>query len=122
VPPSRDWALRVRDIVGAAERIARYTAGMTQEQFARDEKTVEAVCFALVVIGEAASRVAEEDQARAPEIPWRKMRGMRNIAVHEYFGLDVETLWLTATRDVPALRPLLEELGARQDTARGPIR
>jgi predicted nucleotidyltransferase len=47
VPPSRGWALRVRDIVGAVDRISRYTAGMTQGQFARDEKTVEAVCFAL---------------------------------------------------------------------------
>jgi uncharacterized protein with HEPN domain len=87
VPPSRDWDLRIRDILGAVDRIGRYTAGMTQEQFARDEKTVEAVCFALVVIGEAASRVSEEDQARSLAIPWRKMRGMRNIAVHEYFGL-----------------------------------
>ena len=110
MPPDRDWSLRVRDIVGAIDRIARYTDGMTQEQFARDEKTVEAVCFALVVIGEAAARVSEEGQARAPEVPWRKMRGMRNVAVHEYFGLDVETLWLTATRDVPALRPLLRSL------------
>ncbi len=110
MPPDRGWALRVRDIVGAIDRIARYTAGMTQEQFAGDEKTVEAVCFALVVIGEASARVSEEEQARVPEIPWRKMRGMRNIAVHEYFGLDVQTLWLTATRDVPALKPLLERL------------
>jgi uncharacterized protein with HEPN domain len=110
VPPSRDWALRIRDISGAVDRIARYTAGLSLEEFARDEKTVEAVCFALVVIGEAASRVTEEDQASAPEVPWRKMRGMRNIAVHEYFGLDAETLWLTATRDVPALKPLLARL------------
>ena len=66
MPPSRDWPLRVRDVLAAVDRIARYTAGMTQEQFARDEKTVEAVCFALVVIGEAASHVSEEDQARAP--------------------------------------------------------
>lgn len=110
MPPDRDWPLRVRDILGAVDRIARYTAGMTQDQFAKEEKTLEAVCFALVVIGEAASRVSEEDQARAPLVPWRKMRGMRNIAVHEYFGLDVETLWLTATRDVPALKPLFERL------------
>lgn len=112
MPPDRDWPLRVKDILGAVDRIARYTAGMTFEQFARDEKTVEAVCFALVIIGEAAAKVDDEDQARAPEVPWRKMKGMRNIAVHEYFGLDVETVWLTATRAVPALKGPLERLGA----------
>jgi uncharacterized protein with HEPN domain len=71
VPPDRDFPLRVRDILGAVDRIARYTAGMAQEQFARDEKTVEAVCFALVVIGEAAARITDEDRARAPEVPWQ---------------------------------------------------
>ncbi len=92
MPPSRDWSLRVGDILGAVARIGRYTERLTLERFARDEKTIEAVCFALIVIGEAAARISEADQARAPEVPWRKMRAMRNIAAHEYFGLDVETL------------------------------
>lgn len=52
-------------------------------------------------------------QASAPEIPWRKMRGMRNLAAHEYFGIDVGTVWQTATSDVPPLKPLLEALLAR---------
>jgi len=109
VPP-RDWRLRIRDIVAAIQRIQRYTAGLTFELFQRDEKTVEAVCFALVVIGEAATHVPDAVQASAPGIPWRKMRGMRNIAAHEYFGLDIETVWQTATRDVPALEGQLEAL------------
>jgi len=107
VPP-RDWRLRVADILAAVDRIGRYVAGMSQEQFARDERTFEAVCFALVVIGEAANAVPDAVQAKAPKVPWRTMRGMRNIAAHEYFGIDVETVWLTATRDVPALRPRLQ--------------
>lgn len=75
--PRRDWQLRVADILAAAERIGRYTAGLQEEGFARDEKTVEAVCFALVVIGEAATHVPDSVQAGAPQIPWRKMKGMR---------------------------------------------
>ncbi len=55
--PHRDWRLRVADILAAVERIARYTAGLDRATFERDERTVEAVCFALVVIGEAASLV-----------------------------------------------------------------
>ena len=108
--PRRDWRLRVADILAAAERIARYTAALHESAFARDERTVEAVCFALVVIGEAATHVPDDVQAAAPQIPWRNMKGMRNIAAHEYFGIDVATVWQTATVDVPALRPLLERL------------
>jgi uncharacterized protein with HEPN domain len=109
VPP-RDWRLRIADILAAVERIHRYTAGLQEGGFARDEKTVEAVCFALVVIGEAVTHVPDDVKAMDPLIPWRKMKGMRNIAAHEYFGIDVTTVWLTATVDVPALKPLLEKL------------
>jgi len=109
----RDWRLRVRDVLAAVERIGRYTAGLDRAAFERDERTVEAVCFALVVIGEAASHVSDEVQATAPQIPWRKMKAMRNIAAHEYFGLDLATVWQTATVDVPALKPLVEALLAK---------
>ena len=108
--PRRNWRLRVADILAAIERLRRYTAGLQEASFARDEKTVEAVCFALVVIGEAASHVPDEIQVGAPEVPWRKMKGMRNIAAHEYFGIDTATVWQTATVDVPALKPFLDML------------
>lgn len=111
--PPRDWRPRVADLLAAVERIGRYTATLDLAAFSRDERTVEAVCFALVVIGEAAGHVPEDVQARAPGIPWKKMKGMRNIAAHEYFGLDLETIWHTATVDVPALKPLLDRLLGR---------
>ena len=111
--PRRDWRLRVSDILAAIERVGRYTAGQDQAGFVRDEKTVEAVCFALVVIGEAVGNVPEAIQKEAPQIPWRKMKGMRNIAAHEYFGLDLSTVWQTATVDVPALKPFLRALLAK---------
>lgn len=107
--PRRDWRLGVADILAAVERIGRYTAGLQEEAFVRDEKTVEAVCFALVVVGEAAAQ-SRRRPGRSTQIPWRKMKGMRNIAAHEYFGIDLSTVWQTATVDVPALRPLLEKL------------
>lgn len=53
------------------------------------------MCFALVVIGEAAGHVPDDIQASAPEIPWRKMRAMRTA--HEYFGIDVRWSGVTVT-------------------------
>ena len=111
--PPRDWRLRVQDILSATERIRDYTKTLTQESFAADEKTVEAVSFALLVIGEAASHVPKEVCERATDVPWAKMRGMRNVVAHEYFGIDRSVLWETATRDVPTivgpLRSLLDD-------------
>ena len=48
--------------------------------------------------------------AASPQIPWARMRGMRNLAVHEYFGIDVNVLWDTVTGNLPSLPPLLREL------------
>ncbi len=111
--PRRDWRLRVSDILASVDRIGRYTAGHSQASFSKDEKTVEAVCFALVVIGEAAAHVPDEVRTMDATIPWAKMKGMRNIAAHEYFGIDVATVWQTATVDVPALKPALAALLGR---------
>jgi uncharacterized protein with HEPN domain len=111
VPP-RDWRLRVRDILRAAERIQSYTSGLSQERFAADDKTLEAVSFAFIVIGEAASHVPQEVCERAGGVPWAKMRGMRNVVAHEYFGIDPEVVWETATRDIPSIvEPLKRLLG-----------
>jgi uncharacterized protein with HEPN domain len=52
----------------------------------------------------------EDVVAASPQIPWARMRGMRNLAVHEYFGIDVNVLWDTVTVNLPSLPPLLREL------------
>lgn len=108
--PPRDWRLRVRDILQAIERIESFTRGLTHESFARDERTVAAVNYELVVIGEAARSVPAEVRAAAPGIPWQIMGAMRNVVAHAYFGVDLAIVWETATRDVPRLAPLLRAM------------
>jgi len=85
VPP-REWRVRMTDILEAAERALAYVQGLTYEQFAADARTVDAVSYAIVLIGEAAKAVPEAVMAAAPEIPWADIRGMRNKVAHEYFG------------------------------------
>ena len=61
----------------------------------------------LAVLGEAVRGIPDEVQAAHPEIPWAKMRGMRNVLVHEYFGIDDQIVWATATLNVlPLAAPL----------------
>jgi uncharacterized protein with HEPN domain len=108
--PVRDWKARLQDITDAIAKIDRYTRGMTSDTFRADEKTVDAVVRNLIVIGEASRHIPEDVERRHPEVPWDKMRGIRNVVVHEYFGVDAEILWETARHDLPPLRPLLERL------------
>jgi uncharacterized protein with HEPN domain len=108
--PRRSWEVRIADIAEAIETVLGYTSGMTFEQFVSDRKTVDAVIRNLIVIGEAASHVPENVVAMHPGLPWREMRDMRNIAVHEYFGVDDTILWETVKKDLPSLLPMLRQL------------
>jgi uncharacterized protein with HEPN domain len=113
VPP-RQWRLFVADIVDAITAIDSYTAGLTREQFFADRLRLDAVIKNLTVIGEAAGRMPIDITEASPEIPWSRMRGMRNVVVHEYFGIDEEVLWGTVTDDLPPLLPLLTALLAER--------
>lgn len=105
--PSRDWRLRIQDILECIEKVQQYTDGMTFEDFAADQKTVDAVLRNFTIIGEAARNVPDDICGRFPHIPWDKMRAMRNVVVHEYFGISLRIIWLTVQSDLP---PLVEPL------------
>ncbi len=111
--PPRDWRLRIEDILDAAGRIARYVEGKDLAAFESDELLLDAVSRCFGIIGEAAKHIPEKVVAAHPEIPWAEMRAMRNIVVHEYFGVTNETLWKTAREDLPAIvGPLRAVAGA----------
>ena len=106
----RDWRLRLQDILEAISRIERYTAHMDAHSFQTDEKTLDAVVRNLEVIGEAARHIPEHVERDNPQIPWDKMRAIRNVLIHEYFGVSVAIIWHTVRHDLPPLAPLLQEI------------
>lgn len=108
--PDRDHSVFLRDIVEAIGKIERYTAGMTYEEFILNEMAVDAVIRNFEIIGEAASHVPEVVRTQHNGIPWDKMKAMRNIMIHEYFGVDLETVWKTARQSLPALRKSIVEI------------
>lgn len=116
---------RLSDIAEAAKAIVGYVAGMDERAFQGDRKTLDAVLRNLTVIGEAARHVPDDFRERFPSVPWVEMGDMRNVVVHEYFGVDVGILWLTVRRDVPellaALEPVLAAIASERE-ARGDTR
>lgn len=91
------------DMLLYARRINRRLAGVTRQEFDDDEDLQLALTYMLQVIGEAASRVTRELRERHSTLPWAQIVGMRHRLVHQYFRVNLETVWDVATSDVPAL-------------------
>jgi len=96
------------DMRDSAAAICRYLKATTRESFYSNDEKQDAVLRRLEIIGEAAGRIAHEVQKEFPDIPFREIRGMRNIIAHDYGEVDLERVWETAAEDVPALLKTLE--------------
>ncbi len=112
----RDWRFRLLDIQSAARRIQSYVQDRTWEDFEQDPKTQDAVIRQLTVLGEAATHVPPEVMELAPEVPWNAIRGLRNVVVHEYFGISLRILWNTASKNIPELESQIEALLKRLES------
>jgi uncharacterized protein with HEPN domain len=100
----------IHDIIDAINNMETFVQNMDYEHFASDTKTSFAVVRAIQIIGEAAKNVPSEVRVQYPEIPWKLMAGMRDKLVHEYWGIDLETVWKTLKEDIPPIKPLLENI------------
>jgi uncharacterized protein with HEPN domain len=108
--PVRDWRFRIQDILECMDRIAEYTAGLSYEAFLGNRLVIDGVVRNLEVIGEAARHIPDDVQTRFPDVPWVEMKGMRNILIHEYFGVSLEIVWKTVREDLPPVEPKLREV------------
>lgn len=95
-----------RHMVLAIEEIGHYIKGYTYRKFADDSKTVSAVIRQLEIIGEAAGRISTQHVKDSP-VPWSTITGMRHKLIHDYFGVDKEIVWETASKDLALLKKYL---------------
>lgn len=106
----REHADYLGDILNAMDKAIEFVEGISYEEFIGDDKTFFAVIRALEIIGEAAKKIPEKIRKQNPNIPWRDMAAMRDVLIHDYFGVDQETIWLTATDKIPEVQPLIKKL------------
>jgi uncharacterized protein with HEPN domain len=103
----REFGDYLEDILEAIQEVADFTAGMTFNEFIEDRKSVNAVIRSLEVIGEATKKLPTSLKDKYPDIPWKRMAGMRDKLIHEYFGVDKEMVWEVVRDELPPLKSLL---------------
>ena len=95
------------DILQSAIIAGRHLENIKFEDFENDIKTQDAVIRRLEIIGEASSKISSETQNTYRDLPWQKMKGMRNFLIHEYDDIDIKTVWDTVFNNLP---PLIKDL------------
>jgi len=100
----------IEDIIEAMNAAMEFVKDMSYDEFVKDTKTIYATIRSLEVIGEAIKNIPDDVRKRYQEIPWRKMAGMRDKVIHEYFGVRLERVWEAIKKDIPYLKPLFQKL------------
>lgn len=97
-------------MLDAAKTVGKVTAGLSQDEYLRNEMVQLAVERLFEVIGEAARRVSDPFKQKHAEIPWQAMIGQRNVIAHEYGEISHFRIWRVVVQDIPKLIALLEPL------------
>lgn len=100
----------LNDINDSISDIQSFTADMSFEKFENDKKTQHAVIHCLEIIGEAVKKIPDDIRNKYPDMPWKEIAGMRDKLIHEYFGIDLESVWTTIIDDIHPLNNCIVQL------------
>lgn len=100
----RDIKLYLDDIMESILAIEDYIGALTEDEFYKNRQAQDAVLRRLEIIGEAVKNIDEYFRNKYPDIPWRKIAGMRDVVIHEYFGVSLKRIWNVVKKDLPDLK------------------
>jgi len=110
----RDDRVYLEHIRDAIDRIEQYTRGLDEPGFKGNLLIQDGVIRQLGIIGEAVKRLSDSYRAGHPGVPWQDIAGMRDKLIHDYFGIDIMTVWMTVQQDLPPLKiDILESLSRK---------
>lgn len=100
----------LQDILESIEQIEAYLDGISEGEFYKNGEKQDAVLRRLEIIGEAVKNLPDEIRERHDDMPWRKIAGMRDVIIHEYFGITLSMIWVVTQRDLPDLKKKVRQL------------
>jgi uncharacterized protein with HEPN domain len=93
--------------------IEEYVDGKTEEDFSSSSQLQDSVIRRLEVIGEAVKNLPPEVRKTYSDVPWKKIAGLRDVLIHEYFGVDLELTWQVVQNELPVLKKRIMEIRAK---------
>jgi len=106
----RDYIHFLEDILSAIEKIEMYTKGLNFEKLCENSMAVDAVVRNFEIIGEATKNVPKTVKDKYPDVEWKEAIGFRNVLTHDYFGIDLESVWDTLKNNIPVLKRHIGEV------------
>lgn len=107
---ARDYKVYLEDILEAISKIERFVDKIAFDAFKEDDMRIDAVIRNLEIIGEATKKIPQSVRKKHPDMEWKKIAGLRDILIHEYFGTNLKIVWNIVQSDLPALKEQVQSI------------
>ena len=110
----KEYRVYLEDILDCIGKIEEYSKGISYTEFKKDQMRIDAVIRNLEIIGEAVKKLPDDFRKGYPDVEWAKIAGLRDILIHEYFGVNLEIIWDVVSNKIPDLKKNVKKM--MQDT------